>query len=167
MPTDRNRSVPRLAQQLPSGKASPTSHNRAMQAIEHRTVLQSQGLDHGQHTLDETTSRRAVTTEGVLPPQHAQIAPSKAATSRSGRHSFAWADRVVSSDAPMARTWKAKKGVEAKKGVGNRKGLSCIIVRKIGSRHVIWSCATRYSPLSPRRPPHQRGQVVRRPSPAG
>src|SRR5271157_6561908 len=46
------------------------SHNRAMQAIEHRTVLQSQ--DHGQHTLDETSSRRAVATEGVLPPQRGQ-----------------------------------------------------------------------------------------------
>jgi len=43
-----------------------------MHVIEHRTVLQSQGLDHGQHTLDETASRRAVATEGVLPPQHAQ-----------------------------------------------------------------------------------------------
>ena len=84
------------------------SHNRATQVIEHRTVLQSQGLDHGQHTLDETASRRAVATEGVLPPQHAQIAPSKAATSRSGRHSFVGADRVVSSDAPMARSGKQK-----------------------------------------------------------
>ena len=43
------------------------SHTCAMHVIEHRTVLQSQsqGLDYGQHTLDETASRRAVATEGV------------------------------------------------------------------------------------------------------
>ena len=48
------------------------SHDRAMQVIQHRTFLQPQGLDHGQHPLHEPAPRCAVATEGVLPPQHAQ-----------------------------------------------------------------------------------------------
>ena len=50
------------------------SYDRAMQVIQHRTFLQPQGLDHGQHPLHEPAPRRAVATEGVLPPQHAQSA---------------------------------------------------------------------------------------------
>jgi len=36
--------------------------HRAMQVIQHRTFLQAQGLDHGQHPLYEPAPRRAVTT---------------------------------------------------------------------------------------------------------
>jgi len=48
------------------------SHDRAIQVIQHRTFLQPQGLDHGQHALHEPASCCAVATEGVLAPQHAQ-----------------------------------------------------------------------------------------------
>jgi hypothetical protein len=48
------------------------SYDRAMQIIQHGTFLQPQGLDHGQHPLHEPAPRRAVATEGVLPPQYAQ-----------------------------------------------------------------------------------------------
>jgi hypothetical protein len=48
------------------------SYDRTMQVIQHRTFLQPQALDHGQHPLYEPAPRCAVATEGVLPPQHAQ-----------------------------------------------------------------------------------------------
>ena len=48
------------------------SHDRAIQVIQYRTVLQPQGLDHGQHSRHEPALCHAVATEGVLPPQHAQ-----------------------------------------------------------------------------------------------
>ena len=50
------------------------SHDRAMQVNQHRTFLQPQGLDHGQHQhpLHEPASPCTVATEGVFPPQHAQ-----------------------------------------------------------------------------------------------
>ena len=50
------------------------SHDRAMQVNQHRTFLQPQGLDHGQHQhpLHEPASPCTMATEGVFPPQHAQ-----------------------------------------------------------------------------------------------
>ena len=48
------------------------SHDSAIQATEHRTVLQPQGLDHGQDPFHESASRRTVATEGVLTPPPAQ-----------------------------------------------------------------------------------------------
>ena len=48
------------------------SHDRAIQVIHHRTLLQPQGLDHGQHSLNESAPRSAVATKRVLPPQNAQ-----------------------------------------------------------------------------------------------
>jgi len=35
----RNRSVPRLAQQLRGGQAGPMRHDRAIQVVQHRTFL--------------------------------------------------------------------------------------------------------------------------------